>query len=138
MRRACRKSASPTKRTKGYTPDFQINRAIIDAYCSPETIVCIRCRAIAGPAPTTSVDLNHDPRLAIFRQTDNESVPFRARRLAVLQALGSGAAFAARCDLAASVAHVGGRFVCFPTAPLRIAAVPQARGPGEGATFFGA
>ena len=54
---------------EGYTPDFQINRAIIDAYCSPETIVMHPLPRDSRPgANDLSVDLNHDPRLAIFRQ----------------------------------------------------------------------
>jgi len=69
---------------EGYTPDFQVNRAIIDAYCSPETIVMHPLPRDSRPgANDLSVDLNHDPRLAIFRQTDN-GIPIRMAIFAVL------------------------------------------------------
>ena len=45
---------------------------------------CTLCRATAGRGPTIwSTDLNHDPRLAIFRQTDN-GIPIRMAIFAVL------------------------------------------------------
>ncbi|OZI23560.1 aspartate carbamoyltransferase [Bordetella genomosp. 9] len=69
---------------EGYTPDFQINRAIIDTYCGPDTIVMHPLPRDSRPgANDLSVDLNHDPRLAIFRQTDN-GIPIRMAIFAVL------------------------------------------------------
>ena len=69
---------------EGYTPDFQINRAIIDEYCGPDTIVMHPLPRDSRPgANDLSVDLNHDPRLAIFRQTDN-GIPIRMAIFAVL------------------------------------------------------
>ena len=69
---------------EGYTPDFQINRAIIDEYCGPDTIVMHPLLRDSRPgANDLSVDLNHDPRLAIFRQTDN-GIPIRMAIFAVL------------------------------------------------------
>jgi len=69
---------------EGYTPDFQISRAIIDAYCGPDTIVMHPLPRDSRPgANDLSVDLNHDPRLAIFRQTDN-GIPIRMAIFAVL------------------------------------------------------
>jgi aspartate carbamoyltransferase catalytic subunit len=69
---------------EGYAPDFQINRAIIDTYCGPDTIVMHPLPRDSRPgANDLSVDLNHDPRLAIFRQTDN-GIPIRMAIFAVL------------------------------------------------------
>ncbi|HEY0294640.1 MAG TPA: aspartate carbamoyltransferase [Bordetella sp.] len=67
-----------------YTPDFQVGKATIDAYCSPETIVMHPLpRDSREGANDLSIDLNHDPRLAIFRQTDN-GIPIRMAIFAVL------------------------------------------------------
>lgn len=69
---------------EGYTPDFQINRAMIDAHCGPDTIVMHPLPRDSRPdANDLSIDLNHDPRLAIFRQTDN-GIPIRMAIFAVL------------------------------------------------------
>src|SRR3546814_3870858 len=63
--------------SEGYTPDFQISRAIIDAHCGPDTIVMHPLPRDSRPgANDLSTDLNDDPRLAIFRQTDN-GIPIR-------------------------------------------------------------
>ena len=67
-----------------YTPDFQVNKAAIDAYCSSETIVMHPLpRDSSEGANDLSIDLNHDSRLAIFRQTDN-GIPVRMAIFAVL------------------------------------------------------
>jgi aspartate carbamoyltransferase catalytic subunit len=69
---------------EGYTPDFQVNRALIDTYCAPDTIVMHPLPRDSRPgANDLSVDMNHDPRLAIFRQTDN-GIPVRMAIFAVL------------------------------------------------------
>jgi aspartate carbamoyltransferase catalytic subunit len=69
---------------EGYTPDFQINRRIIDAYAGADTIVMHPLpRDSREGANDLSVDLNHDQRLAIFRQTDN-GIPVRMAIFAVL------------------------------------------------------
>jgi aspartate carbamoyltransferase catalytic subunit len=69
---------------EGYTPDFQINRRIIDTYAGADTIVMHPLpRDSREGANDLSVDLNHDPRLAIFRQTDN-GIPVRMAIFAVL------------------------------------------------------
>lgn len=69
---------------EGYTPEFQINRAVIDSYCTPDTIVMHPLPRDSRPgANDLSVDLNNDPRLAIFRQTDN-GIPVRMAIFAVL------------------------------------------------------
>ena len=69
---------------EGYTPSFQVNRAIIDKCCGPDVIVMHPLpRDSREGANDLSVDLNHDPRLAIFRQTDN-GIPVRMAIFAVL------------------------------------------------------
>jgi aspartate carbamoyltransferase catalytic subunit len=69
---------------EGYTPDFQVNRAIIDKHCGPDVIVMHPLpRDSREGANDLSVDLNHDSRLAIFRQTDN-GIPVRMAIFAVL------------------------------------------------------
>ena len=69
---------------EGYSADFQVNRAIIDTYCKADTIVMHPLpRDSRAGANDLSVDLNHDPRLAIFRQTDN-GIPIRMAIFSVL------------------------------------------------------
>ncbi|QRX83644.1 aspartate carbamoyltransferase [Glaciimonas sp. PAMC28666] len=62
---------------EGYTPEFQINKALVDASCRPDTLVMHPLpRDSRAGANDLSTDLNHDSRLAIFRQTDN-GIPIR-------------------------------------------------------------
>ncbi|AIY44130.1 Aspartate carbamoyltransferase [Collimonas arenae] len=69
---------------EGYTPDFQINQALINATCSADTIVMHPLPRDGRPgANDLSTDMNHDPRLAIFRQTDN-GIPVRMAIFATL------------------------------------------------------
>jgi len=69
---------------EGYTPDFQVNRALLDRVGTRETIVMHPLPRDSRPdANDLSTDLNHDPRLAIFRQTDN-GIPIRMAIFAVL------------------------------------------------------
>ncbi|HLS51753.1 MAG TPA: aspartate carbamoyltransferase [Burkholderiaceae bacterium] len=69
---------------EGYREDFQVNRAIINECCGPDTIVMHPLPRDSRPdAFDLSVDLNDDPRLAIFRQTDN-GIPVRMAIFAVL------------------------------------------------------
>ncbi len=69
---------------EGYTPDFQVNKAIVDKCCGPDVIVMHPLpRDSREGANDLSVDLNHDSRLAIFRQTDN-GIPVRMAIFAVL------------------------------------------------------
>ena len=57
---------------EGYTPEFQINRALADAACKPDTLIMHPLpRDSRADANDLSTDLDRDPRLAIFRQTDN-------------------------------------------------------------------
>lgn len=67
-----------------YSADFQVNRAIVDECCGPDVIVMHPLpRDSREGANDLSTDLNHDPRLAIFRQTDN-GIPVRMAIFAVL------------------------------------------------------
>jgi aspartate carbamoyltransferase catalytic subunit len=73
-----------TEELEGYSPDFQVNKAIIDKCCGPDVIVMHPLpRDSREGANDLSVDLNHDPRMAIFRQTDN-GIPVRMAIFAVL------------------------------------------------------
>ncbi len=76
--------ANPDETIGGYTPDFQINKALIDTHCDINTIVMHPLpRDSRSEANDLSTDLNHDPRLAIFRQADN-GIPVRMAIFAVL------------------------------------------------------
>lgn len=69
---------------EGYSADFQVNKAVIDKCCGPDVIVMHPLpRDSREGANDLSTDLNHDPRLAIFRQTDN-GIPVRMAIFAVL------------------------------------------------------
>lgn len=69
---------------EGYTPEFQINEALVDATCGRDTLIMHPLPRDSRPgANDLSIDLNHDPRLAIFRQTDN-GIPVRMAIFAVL------------------------------------------------------
>ncbi|NYT64998.1 aspartate carbamoyltransferase [Alcaligenaceae bacterium] len=69
---------------EGINLDFQVNKAIIDRCGKPDVIVMHPLpRDSREGANDLSTDLNHDPRLAIFRQTDN-GIPVRMAIFAVL------------------------------------------------------
>ncbi len=69
---------------EGYSADFQVNKAIVEKCCGPDVIVMHPLpRDSREGANDLSVDLNDDPRLAIFRQTDN-GIPVRMAIFAVL------------------------------------------------------
>ncbi|MBB5193377.1 aspartate carbamoyltransferase catalytic subunit [Silvimonas terrae] len=69
---------------EGYTADFQITAAVVNAYCKADTIIMHPLpRDSREGANDLSTDLNHDPRLAIFRQTDN-GIPVRMAIFATL------------------------------------------------------
>lgn len=69
---------------EGYTPDFQINQALVESVCGPDTLIMHPLPRDGRPgANDLSTDLNHDPRLAIFRQTDN-GIPVRMAIFAIL------------------------------------------------------
>lgn len=69
---------------EGYTPEFQINQPLVDATCGRDTLIMHPLPRDSRPgANDLSTDLNHDHRLAIFRQTDN-GIPIRMAIFAVL------------------------------------------------------
>ncbi|TLF53782.1 aspartate carbamoyltransferase [Halomonas urmiana] len=64
--------------------DFTVDRAFLDSRCGPTTIVMHPLPRDSRPeANDLDVDLNGDPRLAIFRQTDN-GIPVRMAIFATL------------------------------------------------------
>ncbi|MFC0267487.1 aspartate carbamoyltransferase [Kushneria aurantia] len=64
--------------------DFSVDRAFLDRHCSPHTVVMHPLPRDSRPgANDLNVDLNGDPRLAIFRQTDN-GIPVRMAIFATL------------------------------------------------------
>jgi aspartate carbamoyltransferase catalytic subunit len=74
---------------EGYTPEFQVCKALVDTICKPDTILMHPLPRDGRPgANDLSTDLNHDPRLAIFRQTDN-GIPVRMALFAVLMGVES-------------------------------------------------
>jgi aspartate carbamoyltransferase catalytic subunit len=78
---------------EGYTPEFQINQALVNAVCGPDTLIMHPLPRDSRPgANDLGADLIHDPRLAIFRQTDN-GIPVRM------------AIFASLLDVADQVTH---------------------------------
>lgn len=69
---------------EGYTPEFQVRKSLVDAVCRSDVILMHPLpRDGREGANDLSTDLNHDPRLAIFRQTDN-GIPVRMALFAVL------------------------------------------------------
>ncbi|KQU89006.1 aspartate carbamoyltransferase [Variovorax sp. Root318D1] len=92
---------------EGYTPEFQVRKALVDAVCKPDTILMHPLPRDGRPgANDLSVDLNHDPRLAIFRQTDN-GIPVRMALFAVLMGVEKQVARSMRDATWRSPAHVG-------------------------------
>jgi aspartate carbamoyltransferase catalytic subunit len=68
----------------GYTSDFRINRQLVDACCPPDTVIMHPLPRDSRPeANDLSDDLDGDPRLAIFRQTD-AGVPTRMALFAMV------------------------------------------------------
>lgn len=69
---------------EGYTADFQINQALVNAFCGPSTLIMHPLpRDGRAGANDLSTDLDQDPRLAIFKQTDN-GIPVRMAIFATL------------------------------------------------------
>ncbi|WP_346797007.1 aspartate carbamoyltransferase [Halomonas sp. Bachu 37] len=69
---------------QGLSNDFMVNRDFLDQRCSDSTIVMHPLPRDSRPgANDLNVDLNGDPRLAIFRQTDN-GIPMRMAIFATL------------------------------------------------------
>ncbi|KPQ20333.1 MULTISPECIES: aspartate carbamoyltransferase [unclassified Halomonas] len=69
---------------QGLSDDFMVNRDFLDRRCSQNTIVMHPLPRDSRPgANDLNVDLNGDPRLAIFRQTDS-GIPMRMAIFATL------------------------------------------------------
>ena len=69
---------------EGYDPAFEINKALVDRVCKPDAVIMHPLpRDGRAGAHDLATDLNQDPRLAIFRQTDN-GIPVRMAIFAVL------------------------------------------------------
>lgn len=68
----------------GVSDDFVVNKRFMDQRCAPDTIIMHPLpRDSRAGANDLDVDLNGDPRLAIFRQTDN-GIPVRMAIFATL------------------------------------------------------
>ncbi|MGJ8515237.1 aspartate carbamoyltransferase [Carnimonas bestiolae] len=73
----------------GVTDEYRVNKAFLDQRCTPDTIVMHPLPRDSRPgANDLSPDLNQDPRLAIFRQTDN-GIPVRMAIFADLMDISS-------------------------------------------------
>ncbi len=69
---------------EAYPADFRIDRRAVTTLCRPDTVVMHPLPRDGTPgANDLSTDLDDDPRLAIFRQTDN-GIPVRMAVFAVL------------------------------------------------------
>ncbi|PSB92113.1 aspartate carbamoyltransferase [Candidatus Pandoraea novymonadis] len=92
---------------EGYTPEFQINQALINTYCDKHTIIMHPLpRDSRAGANDLSTDLNNDPRLAIFRQTDN-GIPVRMAIFAVLMGVDKQVAHSMRDAKWNVPSHIG-------------------------------
>jgi len=77
-------TAEMSENFAGVSEDFTVNRAFLDNRCNATTIVMHPLPRDSRPgANDLDVDLNGDPRLAIFRQTDN-GIPVRMAIFATL------------------------------------------------------
>ena len=69
---------------ESYSPDFQINASVIERYCKSDTVIMHPLPRDGRPeANDLATDLNHDPRLAIFRQADC-GIPIRMAIFAIV------------------------------------------------------
>ncbi len=92
---------------EGYTPEFQVGKALVDTFCKPDTILMHPLPRDGRPgANDLSTDLNHDPRLAIFRQTDN-GIAVRMALFAVLMGVEGQVTRSMRDATWRSPSHVG-------------------------------
>lgn len=91
----------------GYDESFEVNRSVVDATGKPDTVVMHPLPRDSRPGSfDLSVDLNTDPRLAIFRQTDN-GVPIRMALFAQLLGVDGLVQRSLRDVTWRSPAHVG-------------------------------
>lgn len=91
----------------GYDQSFEVNRSVVDATGKPDTVVMHPLpRDSRAGSFDLSVDLNSDPRLAIFRQTDN-GVPIRMALFAQMLGVDGLVQRSMRDATWRSPAHVG-------------------------------
>jgi aspartate carbamoyltransferase catalytic subunit len=99
---------------EGYDPGFELNRTLVDAACKPDVVVMHPLPRDSRPGShDLSTDLNADPRLAIFRQTDN-GVPIRMALFAQLLGVDGLVQRSLRDATWASPAHIGPDDAVFP------------------------
>lgn len=90
-----------------FQQDFQINKAMVDAYGREDVIIMHPLPRDSRPGSNDlSVDLNEDPRLAIFRQTDN-GIPVRMAIFAVLMGVDDLVQHSLRDVTWATPTHIG-------------------------------
>ncbi len=69
---------------EGYSPDFHVNTAFVNHVGDPSTVIMHPLPRDSAPASNDlSTDLDNDPRLAIFRQTDR-GIPIRMALFALI------------------------------------------------------
>jgi len=92
---------------EGYTPDFQVNQNLLNTMCNPDVVVMHPLPRDSRPgANDLGTDLNHDSRLAIFRQTDN-GIPVRMAIFAVLLGVDQQVQHSMRDATWRSPSHIG-------------------------------
>jgi aspartate carbamoyltransferase catalytic subunit len=92
---------------EGYGASFQVSRALVDAHCAPDVVVMHPLpRDSRAGAFDLSTDLDTDPRLAIFRQTDN-GIPVRMAIFAKLLGVDGLVAKSMRDATWTPPAHIG-------------------------------
>jgi len=91
----------------GYDQSFEVNRALLDATGKADTVLMHPLPRDSRPGSfDLSVDLNTDPRLAIFRQTDN-GIPIRMALFAQMLGVDSLVQRSMRDASWKSPAHIG-------------------------------
>lgn len=99
---------------EGYDQAFEVNRALVDAACKPDVVIMHPLPRDSRPGShDLSTDLNADPRLAIFRQTDN-GVPIRMALFAQLLGVDGLVQRSLRDAAWRSPAHIGPDDAVFP------------------------
>lgn len=69
---------------EGYDASFELNRALVEAHCKRDVVIMHPLPRDGRPGShDLSIDLDEDPRLAIFRQTD-QGIPIRMAIFATL------------------------------------------------------
>jgi aspartate carbamoyltransferase catalytic subunit len=91
----------------GYGAEFEINQKLVNASCKKDVVIMHPLPRDGRPGSyDLSVDLNADPRLAIFRQTDN-GIPIRMAIFAKLLGVDSLVQRSMRDVTWVTPAHIG-------------------------------